>query len=356
MNLSFMYRPHFWKRTGLLVAGGALLGLLTGCGGGGEEKKTEGEASGAAKAAAPLKVILQSDWYAQAEHGGYYQAVAKGYFAELGLDVEIQAGGPGSFGPQKVATGQAQFAMGRSDDLILAAQEGLPLVAVTALMQHDPQALLLHDENPAKTFADLDGKSIMAVPGAAWVEFLQRRYKIHLNIIPLNYGLAQFLSDPNFIQQCFITNEPFYVAQAGKKPRTLLIADSGYDPYRIIFSSQKFVREQPQAARAFAAAAARGWDDFLTGDPAPGMALIAASNDKMSEEFMRFSIAEMNRHRLVAGRPEKGERTGLITRERMEGQVKALLEIGLLRAPIEVDRLAVYDALPPLADAGAAAP
>jgi NitT/TauT family transport system substrate-binding protein len=346
--MTFIFRRslHFWSRAGLLVAGGAWVALLSGCGGGGSGENAAAEAAKSAEGAAPLKVILQSDWYAQAEHGGYYQAVAKGYFAELGLDVQIQAGGPGSFGPQKVATGQAQFAMGRSDDLILAVQEGLPLVAVTALMQHDPQALLLHEDNPAKTFADLDGKSIMAVPGAAWVEFLQRRYKIRLNIIPLNYGLAQFLSDPAFIQQCFITNEPFYVAQAGKKPRTLLIADSGYDPYRIIFSSQKFVREQPAAARAFAAAAARGWDDFLTGDPAPGMALIAASNDKMSEEFMRFSIAEMNRHRLVAGRPEKGERTGLITRERMEGQVQALLEIGLLRAPIPVEQLAIYDALP----------
>jgi len=294
-----------------------------------------------------VKVILQSDWYAQAEHGGYYQALAKGYYAEAGIDVVIQQGGPGSFGPQKVIAGQAQFSMGRSDDMMLAVQQGLPVVIVTALMQHDPQALLLHEENPVNSFADLDGKAIMAVPGAAWIEYVQRKFKVKISIMPLNYGLAQYMADKNFIQQCFLTNEPFYAKQNGAKPKVLPIAGSGYDPYRVIFTSDKFAREQPEAVRAFVAASARGWDDFLKGDPAPAMALIMKDNDKMSPEFMRFSIDEMNKNQLVSGFPEKGERTGLLTRERLEAQVANLVELGMLKAPLPLEKFVSFDFLPP---------
>lgn len=296
---------------------------------------------------APSKVRLQSDWYAQAEHGGYYQASAKGFDKEEGIELEITQGGPGAFGPQKVATGQTEFAMGRSDDVILAIQQGLPIVIVTALMQHDPQALLLHEENPVDDFSQLDGKSIMAVPGVAWIEHIQRKYKVRLNLIPLNYGFAQFMADKNFIQQCFITNEPYYVEKNGAKPKTLLIAGSGYDPYRVIFTSQRFLREKPGAVRAFVRASARGWHDFLRNDPAPGMALISRHNEKMDPEFMRYSIRIMNERALVGGDPAKGERIGLIERARVQAQIDQLLAYGLLKETIPAERVAAFELEPP---------
>ena len=116
---------------------GITLGV-TGCGGG----KTE-TASGM-----PL-VRFQTDWYPQAEHGGYYQAVTDGLFAAAGIEVDIYPGGPGSLGTQKVATGKADLAMGRSDEVMLAVQEGMPIIIICALMQHDHQALLLHESNPS---------------------------------------------------------------------------------------------------------------------------------------------------------------------------------------------------------------
>ncbi len=321
-----------------LFAALALLLSLSAC------SKTEPSATPAASGEKALtKVTLQSDWYAQAEHGGYYQAVAKGFDREAGIELAINQGGPGSFGPQKVAAGQVAFSMGRSDDLILAVQQGLPLVIIAALMQHDPQALLLHEENPANSFADLDGKSIMSVPGAAWVEYVQRKYKIKLNLIPLNYGLAQFMTDKNFIQQCFITNEPYFVIKNGAKPKTFLISGSGYDPYRVIFTSRKFLRENPAAVRAFVTAANRGWADFLTGDATPGMALITKDNDKMDGDFMRYSIDAMNKYKLVTGDATQGERIGLIKRERIENMVSTLVATGMLPAPIPADQIAAFD-------------
>lgn len=323
------------------------LAFFTGCGKPSADSPAPASSPAAGVAGEPKTFRLQTDWYAQAEHGGYYQAVAKGFYRELGYELGIDQGGPGAFGVQKVAANQIAFSMGRSDDLILAIDQGLPVVIITALMEHDPQALLLHEENPVNSFADLDGKTVMAGPGAAWVAYIQNKHNVRMNLIPVNYGLSQFMADKNFIQQCFITNEPYFVLKNGGKPKTLLIAGSGYDPYRVIFTSRKYLRENPAAVRAFVDASARGWADFLGGDPTPGMALISKDNDKMDVEFMRFSIDAMNRYKLVAGDPTKGERIGLITRERIEAQVASLVEAKLLSAPIPAEKIATFDFPPP---------
>jgi NitT/TauT family transport system substrate-binding protein len=326
-----------------LLAGIASLGLA-GCGSSKSDANPETGANDT-----PLRpVILQTDWYAQAEHGGYYQAAARGFDREEGIQLTIQPGGPGSFGVQRVATGSVQFSMGRSDDILLAIQEGLPIVIVTALMQHDPQGLLMHASNPINSFADLDGKAIMTTPGATFIRFLENRYNIRINIVPLNYGLAQFFADKNFIQQCFITNEPFYVRRNGFEPKVLLIADSGFDPYRVIFTNQRFLRENPATVQAFVNAATRGWYDFLHGDPTPGMAMIRSHNEKMDDEFMLYSIDAMKRYQLVEGRKERNGRIGLIQRERITEQMQIMLDTGLLRAPIPLERIVAWDITAPV--------
>lgn len=304
--------------------------------------------SGTSAAGAPLpKVRFQTDWYPQAEHGGHYQAIARGFYREAGIDVEILPGGPGAAPPQKLLSGTAEIAMGRSDDLIVNAETGLPFIIVGALMQQDPQALLLHDESPVKNFSDLNGKAIMAVPGSNWITFIKARYKIDFSVIPLNYGLAQFMSDKNFIQQCFVTNEPFFVAQNHGKARTLLLADSGFRPYRVYYCTQKYAREHPTEIRAFVAASIRGWDDFLQGDPAPGKKLIAKLNEQMTEAFMDFSLKAMKESKLVEGDPARGEQTGLITRQRLQQQMDLLLELKIISAPVPFEKFASFDFLPP---------
>src|SRR4051812_20766247 len=172
-----------------------------------------------------IPVRFLTDWMPQPEHGGFYQALAKGYYRDAGLDVKIIPGGPGPRIEQKLVGGVGEIAMMRSDDTITQIGRGLPFVILDAFMQRDPQAILLHEENPVSSFADLNGKSIMAIPGSSWFDYLQRHYHITLNLIPSNYGLAQFMADKTFIQQCFITNEPYFVRKNGGKPKTLLIAD-----------------------------------------------------------------------------------------------------------------------------------
>jgi NitT/TauT family transport system substrate-binding protein len=303
--------------------------------------------------AALPKIRFKTDWYAQAEHGGFYQALARGYYREAGLDVAIVPGGPGVLVPQVMLAGQVDIAMGASDDLAMWGAKGLPFVAVGVYMEHDPQAILVHDESPVRTFADLNHRTIMAVQGVNWIEYLKAHYHIDFNLIPENFGIAQFMADKDFIQQCFVTNEPYYVRKNGGHPRTLLIADSGFDPYRVIYTTRRYLAEHPAEVRAFVAASLRGWDDFLNGDPAPAKALIAKDNENMTNEFMDFSIKAMRDERIVSGKAEVGERLGLMTRRRMQDQVEVLFQLKIIPELIPLDRFVRFDLMPPDLQSGA---
>lgn len=304
--------------------------LLAGCGERAPAPKTE------AGGRALTKVVLQTDWYAQPEHGGFYQALVKGYYREAGLDVEIAQGGPNSMPVQKVALGSAQFAIGRSDELSIAVGRGVPVVMVGALMQRDPQAIMFHEESGIKGFKDLDGRKVMAVPGASWITLTERKYGIKLSVTPLDFGLSRFLADKAFVQQCFITNEPYYVRQQGAKPGVLLLSDTGVSPYRIWFTSRAFAEKNPEAVRAFTVASIRGWSEYLTGDRADADARIGALNKQMVPEFIAFSVGAMKQYGLVDGDPAKGDKLGRIDPARLAGELKQLAELGLLGRPLQV--------------------
>ncbi len=309
----------------------AALLTLTACG---DKPAASAPAAGGTR---PLtKVILQTDWYAQPEHGGFYQALAKGYYREAGLDVEIAQGGPNSMPTQKVALGQVQFGIGRSDEVTVSSARGIPIVMLGALMQRDPQAILFHEESGIRDFKDLNGRSVMAVPGSNWVTVTERKYGIKISVTPLDFGLSRYLADKNFVQQCFITNEPFHVRKQGAKPAVLLLSESGFSPYRVWFSSRKFIDANPDAVRAFTAASIRGWKEYTEGDRSEADAMIGALNKQMVPEFVAFSVGAMKDYKLVAGDPAKGEAVGRIDPARIAEEIRQLAEIGVLDRPRQV--------------------
>jgi NitT/TauT family transport system substrate-binding protein len=282
-------------------------------------------------------IRLQMDWYPQAEHGGFYQALAKGFYAESGLDVEILPGGPGAFIAQKLATGRVDVAIGRSDDVFTAVQEGLPLVIIGVFMQRDPLCLLLHEDDPVQDFADLNGRAVMAHPGAAWVRYVEARHGISINLVPMNYGLARFLSDPSFIQQGYVTNEAFVVRRAGARVRTMLIADSGNESLRVIITHRAFLRENEPALRRFVAQSLRGWQDFLHGNAEPARALIRARNERLDDAIFSHALEAMRTERLVDGDPERHEAPGLMSRARLQRQLDQLRDLKLIRSDFQLD-------------------
>jgi NitT/TauT family transport system substrate-binding protein len=303
-----------------------------------------------------LKVDFQLDWYPAPEHGGEYQALVGNYYRDAGLDVTIRPGGPMDLGLQKVATGRVQFSMSAVDDIIHAVREGAPLLVVGAHMQHNPQAIMVHDESPVRSFRDLDGKSVTCVVGSTWIYYVQSHYGITFNVIPADYGIARFMADKNYIQQCFITNEPYFAERNGAKARTLLIADAGYDPYRVIFTSKAFARDHPEAVRAFVACTIRGWNDFLYGDASKARARIQADNPSQTPELMDYSIAMMKKYRLVDGDPAKGDRMGLITAKRIRAVGQALVDLKILDEQPPLESYVSFDYLPPELKGGKAEP
>jgi NitT/TauT family transport system substrate-binding protein len=315
----------------------AAAALLTGCG-----KKAET----AAGPAALVKVRFQTDWFPQPEHGGYYQALAKGYYAAEGLDVEILPGGPNAQVMSSVAIGRAELGMTNGDDVIVAVARGVPVKMVGAEMQRDPQGILFHTDHPLRSLKDLEGKTLMAGAGSTWLEVVRKKLGVKFNLLPLVGDLARFMNDKTFVQQCFVTNEPFFARERGASVGALLIASDSYEPYRVMFTSQKFLAEHPDVVAKFVRASIKGWVDYLGGDPAPANRLIAEKRTDLSPEFMAYSIKAMNDYKLVNGDPAKGEAAGQLTAARLQKQIALLQEVGVLDKPVAVGDVATFEFIP----------
>ena len=315
----------------------AVLALVAGCG---------KQPTGTAVAGGQTKIRFQTDWYPQPEHGGYYQALARGFYAEEGLDVEIVPGGPNAQVMAGVATGRAQFGMTNGDDLIVAISRGVPLKMVAAEMQRDAQGILYHEQNPIRDLRDLNGRTIMAGAGSVWIQVAQQKYGIKFNLFPLVGDLARFVNDPEFVQQCFVTNEPFFARQQGLKVGALLIAHPGYEPYRVVLASEALIRENPDLVRRFVRASLRGWTDYLSGDPAPANALIKRLRPDLPDDFFTYSIKAMKDYQLVLGDPSRGEKMGQLTAARIETQIKLLRELHMTERDLRVEDVATFDFLP----------
>lgn len=326
------------------AVGAAWVLLAVGCGREtpGRTPKTTAEGT----APALRKVVFQTDWFPQAEHGGFYQALVKGYYREAGLAVEILPGGPGAGIKLKVARGDADLGLNRSDDVILAASRGMPLIMVAASMQHDPLALMVHAASPVKTFKDLQGRAVVGNVGLAYFPFLERKFGITFEKRQNTYGLGEFLANPEMIQQCLVTNEPFFARQHGKQVRTLSFAEAGYDNYHAIFCRRELTREAPEVVRAFVGASIRGWRDYLEGDPKEANAEILKRNAQMTPELLEFSRGEMLLRGLVHGDREKGEAIGQIALGRISRDIDLLQELKVLEVPVAVAHVATKDFLP----------
>ena len=310
---------------------------LTGCG-----KKA------AEPSAAPglVKIRFQTDWYPQPEHGGYYQALAKGYYAAEGLDVEILPGGPNAQVMASVAVGRAEVGMTNGDDVIVAVARGVPIKMVGAEMQRDPQGILFHAEHPVQSLKDLEGRTIMAGSGSTWIEVLRKKVGVNFTLLPLVGDLARFMNSTEFVQQCFVTNEPYFAKQRGANVGAILIASDTYEPYRVMFTGHKFLAEHPDIVAKFVRASVRGWVDYLAHDPTPANQLLSAKRNDLTPEFMAYSIKAMNEYKLVAGDPAKGEYTGLITEARLQKQIAILQEVGVLDKPVKVEDVATFEFIP----------
>ena len=222
-------------------------------------------------------------------------------------------------------------------DIIVAVDRGLPLVMAFAVMQRDPQILMMHPGHATDNFRDLDGRTLVASPGLNWITFLERRFGIRLNVQPQTYGLSQFLNDPTLIQQGFVTNEPYYLRQHGLDPAILMLSDSGFEPYHVIFTNKIYAEEHPDIVAAFARATIRGWRDYLEGDPTEAFAMITARNPRMTSDFLNFSRDTLISRHLVTGDPTDADEIGRLDPARIQREIDQLRELGMVGDELRID-------------------
>lgn len=290
-------------------------------------------AAGAAEKA-PFKITVQLDWVAEPEHGGLYQAQARGFFQAEGLDVTLIPGGPGAHVMPSVATGQVDI--GQADDIgtLLQQAEGLPFVQFAAVFQDDPAGILVHADSPVQTFEDLQGKTIIARPGWPFLEFLKKKYGLKVNVVAQNFSSAAFLGNREALQQGYYIAEPYHITQAGgRPPRFLSTWAAGFRGYAVLITNKKFAREHPAELRAFTRACIRGWRDYLEGDPTPAHEAMKRANKNNTDGFMMFSRQMIIDEKLVTGRDPDGgpAKIARLDPARYVKQIALLEDLGLLR-------------------------
>jgi len=293
------------------------------------------------------KVILMSDWYPQPEHGGFYQALAKGYFEEAGLDVEIRSGANIKDIRPFIASDKVQFGMGTSDVTLIGISRGLPLVGLMPYFQHDPQCIMAHADSGITKINDLDGKEVMAQPSLSYIEYMINTLGLDIQLIPLDFSLSRFVTNPDFIQQCFVTSEPIILKHKGIATNVIPLSESGFDPYRHLYTNTSFLKDNPEVVTAFVTAARKGWNEFITADPTPALELIAQVNSQQSMTDMLETVKAMQEYKLVTGKGSEGDQLGKYQLSRLEKQVSQLKELGLINDSVSADSgTFAIDALP----------
>jgi NitT/TauT family transport system substrate-binding protein len=280
-------------------------------------------------------ISLQLDWYPQPEHGGFFAAQMLGYYKAEGLDVTLLPLPQYGSVAQLVASGKADFGLGSSDQVLEWNSNGLPLVAVSATMQHDPQAVMVHKDSPIHDFKDLEGHTVAAQTGATWLKYVTLRYNLHqVREIPTTLSIANFLTDPGYVQQIFVTSEPYFAKQAGAEVRTLLISSSGYDPYRVSFTTRDFVAQHPDLVAKFVRASIRGWQAYLK-DPAPTNAFLLKQNPALNPAQEDFSAQALRDGGFITGGDPSGAQTGHMTATRWQANYEQLKTLGILHGPVD---------------------
>lgn len=288
--------------------------------------------SAASGAHAQEKFTYLTNWYAQAEHGGFYQALATGLYKQAGLDVTIKMGGPQVNVIQLMAAGQADCVMGSSDlQMVQAREGGVPITTVAAVFQKDPQVLITHED--VKKFEDLKGKTILIGSAAQRGYWPWLKTKFGLNdsqTRPYTFNIQPFVADKNTAQQGYLTSEPFAIQKAGVKINVLMFSDHGYPAYATTVSCMdKTVKERAKSVEAFVKASMEGWKSYLA-DPAPGNALIKKENPNMTDEQLAYSVAKLKEMGMVTSGDASKQGIGTITPERIKASYDFLVQQKLI--------------------------
>jgi NitT/TauT family transport system substrate-binding protein len=252
-------------------------------------------------------IRFATDWRAQAEHGGFYEALATGEYARRGLDVHIIEGGPTVNVPELVASGAVELGDGSNSFIVMnLANAHAPVRAVAAFMQKDPQVLLAHPDAGINAIADMKGHPILlsdASKTAFWPWMRDKYGFSDSQVRSYTFDNGPFILNKDSVQEGYLTSEPYTIEKAAKfAPKVFLLADQGYPSYAaMVLAPDTLISKNPAAVKAFVEASAVGWKEYLHGDPKPADALILKDNPDMTEDVLAQARDKMRQYGLVDG-------------------------------------------------------
>ncbi len=295
----------------------------------------------AAQAQSPDKVSFGTNWVAQAEHGGFYQAVADGTYAKYGLDVTIVPGGPNVNNRILLPVGKIDFFMSANSlQSFDAVEQNIPTIAVAAIFQKDPQVLLAHPDQGIEKFEDLKKLTLfISKEGVVtYFQWMKRDFGFsESRVKPYTFNPQPFLADKRSAMQGYVTSEPFAVEKAGKfKPRLFLIADQGFNAYSTLIETRRdLVEKKPDLVQRFVDASIVGWYNYLYGDNGAANALIKKHNPEMSDDLIAYSIARMKEFGIVDSGDTPTLGIGAMSDARMKDFFDKMVRSGVTRPGLD---------------------
>jgi len=296
----------------------------------------------APRAQALDKISFATNWLAEAEHGGFYQAVADGTYAKYGLEVKIVPGGPQANNRLLLVSGKVDFFMGANMIQALdAVKEGVPTLAVASMFQKDPIVYMSHPGVGLDKIEDLKNASAYFVGKDNLVTVFQWAKQTYgfreEKVKPYSFNPAPFIADKKAVQQGYLTSEPYEVEkQGGFKPNVFLVADFGYDSYSTTIETRaEIVANKPDLVQRFVDASAIGWYNYLYGDNKAANVLIKKDNPEITDGQIAFSIEQMKLHGVVDSGDSLKSGIGAMTDERMKSFFDKMVKAGVVDAKVD---------------------
>lgn len=285
-------------------------------------------------------VTFGTNWVAQAEHGGFYQSVADGTYAECGLDVTIVPGGPQVNNQALMVAGRLDFYMGGTLDAFFAVEQGLPVVNVMAAFQKDPQVIISHP-GKVKSFEELKNLTMIVQDGATYYEWMKAAYGFtDAQRQPYTFNAAPFLVNEDSAMQGYLSSEPYAIyVETGMSPDVWLIADAGFSAYSTtVQATPTTIEERPEVVKCFVEGSIAGWYNYLYGDNAGANELILKDNPDMTQDKIDFAILKMRDEGIVDSGDTATLGIGAMTDERMTDFYNKMVEAGVIPEGLDISK------------------
>ncbi|MCW6034512.1 ABC transporter substrate-binding protein [Pantoea sp. JK] len=279
------------------------------------------------------KLVLQTTWVAQAEQGGYYQALTTGIYKKYGLDVEVRSGGPQLNNMTLLLANRADVIVSYDLQVLQGVERNFPLKAIAAPFQFDPQGIVTHGD--VQSLDQLKGKTVLvsASGQASWWPWLKGKYQLQDGQArPYTFNMQPFLADKNTAQQAYATSEVQQIKQVQPDSKFYLFADYGYPAYGgILVTRDDLLQKEPDVMKRFVAASMEGWQSYLA-NPAAGNALIKKENPQMTDAILAFGVSQMKALHLIDGGDAAKQGLGVMTDKRWQATRDFMVNAGLLKA------------------------